>query len=114
MLILVAVTLTIALNGGLFEQASKSGTWTDYEAFREQLLADVVGAQAEIYGEGKIPDLDKIETILKRSDYGYTIEEKTTSYVKVKKNNNRIKIIDLSRVFQNVIVGGAGIRPAPA
>ena len=51
MLILVGVTITVALNGGLFETATKAATETKKEAEKEQLLSAVVGA---IGTDGKV------------------------------------------------------------
>ena len=51
MLILVGVTISVALNGGLFETATKAATETQREAEKEQLLSAVVGA---IGTDGKV------------------------------------------------------------
>ena len=51
MLILVGVTISVSLNGGLFETATKAATGTKKEAEKEQLLSAVVGA---IGTDGKV------------------------------------------------------------
>ena len=51
MMILVAVSVTVALNGGLFNTAKKAATETELKAEEEMLLSAVVGA---IGADGKI------------------------------------------------------------
>jgi len=51
MLILVAVTVTIAMDGGIFTKAKKGATDTQFKADKEQLTAAVAGCYNGITGE---------------------------------------------------------------
>jgi len=51
MLILVAVTVTIAMDGGIFTKAKKGATDTQFKADEEQLTAAVAGCYNGITGE---------------------------------------------------------------
>ncbi len=87
MLILVAVTVNVALNGGLFSTAKQATTDTQYHADREMLLSSVIGAMnkdAEV-------DFDKLnknlpEGFTNSEDGGYTSKAGNTFYVD--KNGN--------------------------
>ena len=57
MMILVAVSVTVALNGGLFDTAKRAGTQTQLKADEEMLLSAVVGA---IGKDGKV-DLENLQ-----------------------------------------------------
>jgi hypothetical protein len=52
MLILAAVTITVAMNGGLFQQANDATIVTDIEQVREQAQGILVGLQIENYETG--------------------------------------------------------------
>ena len=52
MLILVAVTINVALNGGIFDRARNASKQTQLQADREELLSAVVGAMD--YSTGKV------------------------------------------------------------
>ena len=87
MLILVGVTLNVAIQGGLFANARKAVTDTQYHSDREMLLSSVIGAMnnnAEV-------DFNKLDENLpdgfkKADDGGYTSEAGNTFYVD--KNGN--------------------------
>ena len=101
MLILVAVTITIAIQGGLFTQARTAATETDIQIFREQVLVDVVAAQAEIYKKGNTPNLEKIKNIL-IADGGYALVDEDTNFIKLSKNG---RIVKIDKNF-NIMVAG--------
>ena len=88
MLILVGVTITVALNGGLFDSATQAATETKKEAEKEQLLSAVVGA---IGTDGKV-DSTKISL-----PEGFTKDEsKSTSSKLVVKGKEAVWQINLN------------------
>ena len=75
MLILVGVTITVALNGGLFETATKAATGTQKEAERER-LTEIVLANYNV-AEGKITDANDLASKI-QSSLGLKKSDKTT------------------------------------
>ena len=65
MLILVGVTITVALNGGLFTTAKSAATNTMVEAEKEQLLSAVVAAMGD---DGKV-NFTKLDNNLPTSEW---------------------------------------------
>ena len=53
MLILVAVTISVALNGGIFNNATDAKTKTQRQAEKEELIAAMVGAYTSANGDGE-------------------------------------------------------------
>ena len=51
MLILVGVTVTVAINGGLFEKTKEGAKGTTIERVKEQITADIVTKIADKEGE---------------------------------------------------------------
>ncbi len=94
MLILVGVTLSVALNGGLISKAQEAKTKTEYQEDREMLLASVVGAinnDAEV-DYGKL-DSNLPEGFTKADDGGYTGKSGNTFYVDKKGNITDEKVV---------------------
>ena len=81
MLILVAVTVTVAINGGLFSTAKQATSDTQYHADREMLLSAVIGA---INKDAEV-DFEKLDANLPNGFTGtqgeYTSEAGNTFYV---------------------------------
>ena len=75
MLILVGVTITVALNGGLFETATKAATGTQKEKERER-LTEVALASYNV-SESKISDVDSL--VGKLSSMGFSKDESKSS-----------------------------------
>ncbi len=87
MLILVGVTLSVALNGGLISRAQEAKTGTQYEKDKEMLYSSVVGA----VNDKTEVDFNKLNENLpngftKADDGGYTSKSGNTFYVS--KNGN--------------------------
>ena len=75
MLILVGVTITVALNGGLFDTAQKAAIGTQKEIEKERLTEIAVVNYNE--SEGKITNADDLEVKIKNS-LGFEKSDKTT------------------------------------
>ena len=75
MLILVGVTISVALNGGLFETATKAATGTQKEKERER-LTEVALASYNV-SESKISDVDSL--VGKLSGMGFSKDESKSS-----------------------------------
>ena len=87
MLILVGVTINVALQGGLFGNARKAVTDTQYEKDKEMLYTSIMGA----FNDKAEVDFNKLDESLpdgftKSEDGGYTSEAGNTFYVD--KNGN--------------------------
>ena len=93
MLILVGVTITVALNGGLFETATKAATGTQKEAERER-LTEIVLANYNV-AEGKITDANDLANKI-QSSLGLKKSDKTTDSNLVIEGKNTLWQIDLS------------------
>ena len=87
MLILVGVTVTTAINGGLFKSARNAAKGTILEKEKEELTAATVYAYNET--TGKI-DKTKLQNELK----GWTIEDSTNSSFKCISPNKNVFTID--------------------
>ena len=93
MLILVGVTITVALNGGLFETATNAATETQREAERER-LTEIVLASYDV-SEGKITSADNLANTIK-SSLGFDKDtEKSTDSKLVVKGKDTLWQIDL-------------------
>ena len=93
MLILVGVTITVALNGGLFGTATKATTGTQKEVKRER-LTEVALASYNV-AEGKISDVDSL--VGKLSGIGFSKDESKSSNSKlVIQNKGEFWQIDLN------------------
>ena len=86
MLILVAVTVTVAKDGGLFETARTAKTGTQKEADRENLVAAAVGAYDARSQEVKAEEL--------KQNLGneWSIENQTNYYKVTSPNGNEFKV----------------------
>ena len=85
MLILVGVTVTVAINGGLFKSAKEGAEGTTRARVKEQIIGDIAVKMAEKLGdniteqelkaivEPKYGTLDETGTILKLKDGGYEV-----------------------------------------
>ena len=93
MLILVGVTITVALNGGLFETATKAATGTQKEAERER-LTEIVLANYNV-AEGKITDANDLANKI-QSSLGLKKSDKTTDSNLVIEGKNTLWQIDLT------------------
>lgn len=93
MLILVGVTITVALNGGLFETATKAATGTQKETERER-LTEIVLANYNV-SEGKIADANDLASKI-QSSLGLQKSDKTTDSKLVVEGKNTLWQIDLS------------------
>ena len=107
MLILVAVTVTVAINGGLFKTAKQATIDTQYHADREMLLSAVIGA---INNDAEV-DFTKLDENLPQGFKGtqgeYTSEAGNTFYVD--KNGN----ITDEKVGPQVTVGDQTVALTP-
>ena len=93
MLILVGVTITVALNGGLFETATKAAKETKKETERERLTE--VALASYNAAEGKISDVDSL--VGKLSGMGFSKDESKSSNTKlVIQNKGEFWQIDLN------------------
>ena len=93
MLILVGVTITVALNGGLFETATKAATETQIETERERLTEVALGSYD--VAEGKIISADELANRIK-SSLGFGKSDKTTSSKLVVQGKKELWQIDLN------------------
>ena len=93
MLILVGVTITVALNGGLFETATNATTGTQKEAERERLM-EIALANYNV-AEGKITDANDLANKI-QSSLGLKKSDKTTDSKLVIEGKNTLWQIDLS------------------
>ena len=93
MLILVGVTITVALNGGLFETATNAATGTQKEAERERLI-EIALANYNV-AEGKITDANDLANKI-QSSLGLKKSDKTTDSKLVIEGKNILWQIDLS------------------
>lgn len=93
MLILVGVTITVALNGGLFETATKAATGTQKETERER-LTEIALANYNV-AEGKIVDANDLASKI-QSSLGLQKSDKTTDSKLVVEGKNTLWQIDLS------------------
>ena len=85
MLILVGVTVTVAINGGLFKSAKEGAEGTTIARVKEQIMGDITVKMAEKLGDNiteqelkaivapKYGTLDETGTILKLKDGGYEV-----------------------------------------
>ena len=83
MLILVGVTITVVLNGGLFSTAQDAATRTIIEAEKEQLLESVVASM----GENAKVDFTKLDSSLPTGEWS----GKNGIYTSPKENKYRVK-----------------------
>ena len=107
MLILVAVTVTVAKDGGLFETARTAKTGTQKEADRENLVAAAVGAYDARSQEVKEDEL--------KQNLGneWSIENQTNYYKVTSPNGNEFKVnIKNATVEDNT--GGTGGDDVPS
>lgn len=96
MLILVGVTITVVLNGGLFETATKAATETQKEAERER-LTEIVLANYNA-SEGKITNADDLANKIK-SNLGFNKDtEKSTDSKLVVQGTKGLWQIDLNSI----------------
>ena len=99
MLILVAVTVTVAKDGGLFETARTAKTGTQKEADRENLVAAAVGAYDARSQEVKEEEL--------KQNLGneWSVENQTNYYKVTSPNGNEFKVnIKNATVEDNKVV----------
>ena len=94
MLILVGVTITVALNGGLFETANKAATETQKEIERER-LTEIVLANYNV-SEGKITNADELASKIKNSLGLEKDADKTTETKLVVKGKGTLWQINLT------------------
>ena len=97
MLILVGVTVTVAINGGLFEKAKEAAKGTTMARVKEQIQIDIIGKQLE--NNGNISE-ESLKEILEK--YGtLSKEEKITDKTLTTKENYEIKVSDIWNGPQN-------------
>ena len=94
MLILVGVTITVALNGGLFETATKAAAKTQTETERER-LTEIALANYNV-SEGKITTVDELESKIKNSLGLEKDADKTTETKLVVKGKDILWQIELT------------------
>ena len=94
MLILVGVTITVALNGGLFETANKAATETQKESERER-LTEIALANYNV-SEGKITSADDLASKIESSLGLKKDADKTTETKLVVKGKDTLWQIDLT------------------
>ena len=94
MLILVGVTITVALNGGLFETANKAATGTQKESERER-LTEIALANYNV-SEGKITSADDLASKIESSLGLKKDTDKTTETKLVIKGKDTLWQIDLT------------------
>lgn len=95
MLILVGVTVTVAINGGLFEKTKEGAKGTEKERVKEQITADIVTKIADKEGE-KITKKE-LEEIVK-SKYGTIIEVSGENLI-LKDKNYTIPLTEICNDF---------------
>ena len=86
MLILVAVTVTVAKDGGLFETARTAKTGTQKEADRENLVAAAVGAY-----DARSQEVKK-EELKQNLGNEWSVEKQTNYYKVTSPNGNEFKV----------------------
>ena len=97
MLILVGVTVTVAINGGLFEKAKEAAKGTTMARVKEQIQIDIIEKQLE--NNGNISE-ESLKEILEK--YGtLSKEEKITDKTLTTKENYEIKVSDIWNGPQN-------------
>lgn len=79
MLILVGVTVTVAINGGLFKSAKEGAKGTTIERVKEQIMGDITVKMAEKLGDNITES--ELETIAQK--YGAIIEKDGIKYLKL-------------------------------
>ena len=79
MLILVGVTVTVAINGGLFKSAKEGAEGTTIARVKEQIMGDITVKMAEKLGDNITES--ELETIAQK--YGTIIEKDRIKYLKL-------------------------------
>lgn len=87
MLILVAVTINVALNGGLFQRAKDASSQMQIEADREELVSAVFGAYNE---RTDAVDVQKLKQLLENN--GWTVNILSTPYLCTSPSQNPFNV----------------------
>ena len=110
MLILVAVTINLAINGGLFDKAKDASEKTQVEADREELHTFVIGA----YTKTGLFDGELFKTNLEKS--GWTVEpiienDKTVGYTCTSQKGNVFTVDTVGNIKYVGRGEGGGVTP---
>ncbi len=103
MLILVGVTVTVAINGGLFEKTKEGAKGTEIERVKEQITADIVTKIADKKGE-KITKNDFKQIV--ESKYG-TIDESGENLI-LKDKNYTVPLTEIWNDFDGLKINDHG------
>ena len=94
MLILVGVTVTVAVNGGLFEKAKEAAKVTTMARVKEQMMGDITKKIAEKLGDNITES--ELETIAQK--YGTIIEKDGIKYLKLTDGGYEVPLSEIWEV----------------
>ena len=94
MLILVGVTVTVAINGGLFEKAKEAAKGTTKARVKEQMMGDITTKIAEKLGDNITES--ELETIAQK--YGTIIEKDGIKYLKLTDGGYEVPLSEIWQV----------------
>ena len=94
MLILVGVTITVAINGGLFKSAKEGAEGTTMARVKEQMMGDITTKIAEKLGDNITES--ELETIAQK--YGTIIEKDGIKYLKLTDGGYEVPLSEIWQV----------------
>ena len=94
MLILVGVTVTVAINGGLFKSAKEGAEGTTIARVKEQIMGDIAVKMAEKLGDNITES--ELETIAQK--YGTIIEKDGIKYLKLTDGGYEVPLSEIWEV----------------
>lgn len=94
MLILVGVTVTVAINGGLFKSAKEGAEGTTIARVKEQMMGDITTKIAEKLGDNITES--ELETIAQK--YGTIIEKDGIKYLKLTDGGYEVPLSEIWQV----------------
>lgn len=94
MLILVGVTVTVAINGGLFEKTKEGAEGTTMARVKEQMMGDITTKIAEKLGDNITGS--ELETIAQK--YGTIIEKDGIKYLKLTDGGYEVPLSEIWQV----------------
>ena len=94
MLILVGVTVTVAINGGLFKSAKEAAKGTTIARVKEQMMGDITTKIAEKLGDNITES--ELETIAQK--YGTIIEKDGIKYLKLTDGGYEVPLSEIWQV----------------
>ena len=94
MLILVGVTVTVAINGGLFKSAKEGAEGTTMARVKEQMMGDITTKIAEKLGDNITES--ELETIAQK--YGTIIEKDGIKYLKLTDGGYEVPLSEIWQV----------------